>query len=779
LKNLLAIAAVLLLGLPLWAQAPRLQSVRVGLPAGNVAELTRTRNTAWTPVAITLRADVEPVPAGKYRLWVESADAEALPYQYPLDVPEMPARAERVVMAYAVPGADQKDFSVRLETTEGRLLQVFPAVERDPLGILREQEVLFTALGVGYTPLKRAVEKPDFKENAEADAEADRRKFAFLTEVAQLPDRWFGYAATDVVILSTRDDAFIQKFVADEAQPQRDALLEWVRRGGQLLLPIGIQRQRVAKDLLPKWPIVDVKVEGSEALRTLPSLSLQWAKLGGQKAALQNIEVTRLAPGPMVSPLVRDGGQPILLQASCGLGRVLVLAFDLEDPAVTAWEGYPVFWNKLQQDIAPLVKRAAGGHAGVFAPRDDRNDLADRLKLSLETFEEITPISFGYVALFLALYILVVGPLDYFVLKRVFKRLEWTWVSFPLTVLFLSAVAYFAAYQFKGVELRTNKLDLIDIDLHEPRSVIGHTWVTLFSPQVQAYTVGIEPNTADWFGPIAPQQPGLMMQLLEANEPPRTGQQTSFTRPYLFAHDAQGMEKVPVPVWSTRSFAASWRAPLGEKAPIGITDDAGPVRAASNGRVLVGRLTNQMPGVELTGIGLLYRDRWYNLDRLAPGESIRLEPFFAQDAKVQGKRISEWFADEALRPGEPLRLSDRPLDAQIPNRQMFRLAQEMMFFQALGRADQHNAGLRGLDQSWRLPPLAEFPPVMPPRYRQEAILVARTRLLCDEAERVNAHPANPSRLWLGKLPHQGGERPALSGVLTQETFLRVFIPVAN
>jgi hypothetical protein len=186
-----------------------------------------------------------------------------------------------------------------------------------------------------------------------------------------------------------------------------------------------------------------------------------------------------------------------------------------------------------------------------------------------------------------------------------------------------------------------------------------------------------------------------------------------------------------------------------------------------------------MEGVELTGVGLLYRDRWYNLDRLAPGESIRLEPFFAQDAKVQGKRITEWFADEALRPGEPLRLSDRPLDAQIPNRQMFRLAQEMMFFQALGRADQHNAGLRGLDQSWRLPPISEFPPVMPPRYRQEAILVARTRLLCDQGERVNAHSSNPSRLWLGKLPREGGERPTLPGVLTQETFLRVFIPVAN
>ncbi|MFQ3593476.1 MAG: hypothetical protein SNJ82_09870, partial [Gemmataceae bacterium] len=723
-------------------------------------------------------------PAGRYRLKVETADAEALLYHYPIEVPEMPARGERLLMAYAVPGADQKSFRVRLETSEGRLLQTSPPVERDPFGILREQEVLYVGLGVAHASLTRAIDPPEERgKNPEAEQEFDRRKFALIEEVALLPDQWFGYAAADAVLLSTRDERFLAQFCDEANRARREALLEWVRRGGVLLLPIGTNRQQVARDLLPQLPGIDLQIAGSEAIKSLPVLSLQWVKLSGQKATLQNLEITKFRAGPAIAELVRESGSPVLLHASLGRGRIFVFAFDLEDPRVTAWEGYRILWNKLQQEIAPLVKRDPKGHAGVLGANLDRDDLVDRLKANLETFEEITPISFGYVALFLVFYILIVGPLDYIILKKIFKRLEWTWLTFPLTILLLSGLAYFVAYHLKGAELRTNKMDLLDFDLHDSGTVYGNTWVTLFSPRVEAYTVGLQPNVVDWFGQPMGGDAALMMQLLEANEPPRTGQQTTFTQPYEFASAAQGMRRVPIPVWGTRSFSASWRLPLGPKPPLGIRDEVGPVRCTNDGRVLVGRLTNQLQGVELVNVGLLYRDRWYDLGNLAPGESVRLEPFFAQDAKVQGKRLVEWFADEALKPGEPLRLSERPLDAQVVHRQLFRLAQEMMFFRVLRSGEkentQDNASLRFLDQSWRLPPLSQFPPVVPPRYRKEAMVVARTRLVCDQGDRVNRHAINPSRLWLGRLPQDGQPLPVLPGVLTQETFVRFFIPVAN
>src|SRR5205823_1786103 len=119
-----------------------------------------------------------------------------------------------------------------------------------------------------------------------------------------------------------------------------------------------------------------------------------------------------------------------------------------------------------------------------------RTDLAGDLRNNLEQFENVSNISFGWVALFIFIYILVVGPLDYFFLKKVVKRLELTWITFPTVVLVVSAVAYFTAYALKGNDLRINKLDLVDIvgELDEKGAhsegtrAYGSTWFTLFSP---------------------------------------------------------------------------------------------------------------------------------------------------------------------------------------------------------------------------------------------------------------------------------------------------------
>ena len=62
------------------------------------------------------------------------------------------------------------------------------------------------------------------------------------------------------------------------------------------------------------------------------------------------------------------------------------------------------------------------------------------------------------------LYILLIGPGDYLFLRKVIKRMEMTWITFPVIVLTVSGLAYAAAYYFKGTDLRINKVDVVDID---------------------------------------------------------------------------------------------------------------------------------------------------------------------------------------------------------------------------------------------------------------------------------------------------------------------------
>ena len=103
-------------------------------------------------------------------------------------------------------------------------------------------------------------------------------------------------------------------------------------------------------------------------------------------------------------------------------------------------------------------------------------------------------ISFGWVALFILIYIIIVGPLDYYFLKRVVKRLELTWITFPTVVITISVASYFIAYYLKGNDQLINKVDLVDIDL-QTRQVYGHTWFTIFSPPSSTTRLAWTPRT--------------------------------------------------------------------------------------------------------------------------------------------------------------------------------------------------------------------------------------------------------------------------------------------
>src|SRR5262249_10965948 len=156
---------------------------------------------------------------------------------------------------------------------------------------------------------------------------------------------------------------------------------------------------------------------------------------------------------------------------------------------------------------------------------------------------------------------------------------------------------------------------------------------------------------------------------------------------------------------------------------------------------------------------LFYRDRWYSLGNLAPGEQRPIDNLFDQGARGQNRQVNSWFGDSTLSPGIPLAPTGRPVDANFQSgRSAFRLMKSLMFYQVSDTKALLNAGLRRFDQSWRLPPLTVYPTPREQRYRSEAILVARAPMLVDRAEAVTEHEASPSRLWLRALPADGGSR---------------------
>jgi hypothetical protein len=672
---------------------------------------------------------------------------------------------------------------VQLQKHDGESVGKAVSASRDAdREALSPRDFLFLALGARLSGLNRALQPEPTKQQGGDDAppvqddteDKGQRRFAYVENIDLMPDRWQGYDAVDVVVLTTGQDRFVKDLLEDQ-RGRRDALLEWVRRGGKLILSVARNHQDVARILEEKTPFIHCAIKGTVRRKFLVGLH-DWARTN---QALRDVDIADMAPGPDTQVMVREPvdradprERPLLVQSACGLGRVLLVGFDLDQPPFVGWAGQRIFWNKLLDQVVPTLNANIVRQPNLnFMPmtQEQQPELLTDMQRGLETFENVPVISFAWVALFILIYILVVGPLDYFVLKKVFKRLELTWVTFPVTVILLSVLAYLIAYNAKGDALRVNKIDLVDIDLHQPQAY-GTTWFTLFSPRIQNYTVGIEPAAPGWVAETPAQLgPSLVtvapLALPEASN--RVGAPVLFPEPYKFAVDGAGVEKMPIPVWSTRSFTASWRAPLSaERPPIEANLELSRVEP----RIPRGQIISHL-SVELQDVLLFYRGKWHPLGSLVPEQPKNIDNLINA-----GNPRDDFFHADVLVPKVQRSADEGAPQHLVRGQTSHQLMKALMFRDAAGTHDhRHNSGLRSLDQSWRPSLLNEDKQTA--RSGEEVVLVARTAPVTGQADRVIQDGASPTRLWLGALPGSGVPRPSQYGVINQETYLRIYIPV--
>jgi hypothetical protein len=264
----------------------------------------------------------------------------------------------------------------------------------------------------------------------------------------------------------------------------------------------------------------------------------------------------------------------------------------------------------------------------------------------------------------------------------------------------------------------------------------------------------------------------MMVTTLEGPEPSLGGNsQSLFRRPYEYAEDAGGLVRLPIPVWATRSFTASWRVPLKDRGsadrPAAIQADLRVSRLDSE--ALTGSFTNNLPA-ELQSTVLFFHGKGYLVGDLMPGETHEVGPLFERG--VQGRTVQEWVSDNSTLLPRPSSMPSGSRRSLIPS--SYQCLRPLLFHDVPGGSEQPNSGLRGHDATWRLSRQGEG---RERRYRDEAILVARTPPRSDRAETVTRDGVSPSRLWLDQLPGAQPQRPPLSGYLQQETYVRIYIPL--
>jgi hypothetical protein len=559
----------------------------------------------------------------------------------------------------------------------------------------------------------------------------------------------------------------------NEREGRKEAIVDWVRRGGRLIISVGKNHDVVTR-LGPIQTALPVTLTGLHQLPQLNSLGafssdnrnvearLRQAVPGARPAA---IDVAKMEPKPgrETEPIMEEHeGPPLIVRGSYGMGSVTVVAFDPDQAPFTTYpqDMQAKFWGVLcDKTIPPPKTDQFDARRGVGFNRSE-SDLAGQLQVNLEEFQEVPVISFGWVALFILVYILIVGPLDYFFLKKVVKRLELTWITFPTVVITISVIAYFTAYWLKGNDQRINKVDLLDIDL-ETQRVYGNTWFTIFSPRIQHYTVGLEPSGAP--PAVLAGKPGYSVNLSWMGRPDTTfggaGRARSgglFRRAYDYTPEATAMRGVPIQVWSTKSFESRWEMPFDPAQPLMSAD----LKHAKGEHKLTGVITSRLP-VELRNVALLYKSgtawRWYDLDRLAPGPN-RVDGYLSRPEREMGPWAGDSYGERQVLAGQPGNFPNASAGA------MPVVVKQLMFQQKASSGAINNA-LRYLDQSWR------------ENRKDEVIVFGRLPRQDGPADAIARGPSSLSQLWIGALPGTGEPRQPLLGTMTQEAYVRIVIPV--
>jgi hypothetical protein len=247
---------------------------------------------------------------------------------------------------------------------------------------------------------------------------------------------------------------------------QRSALALWVSQGGQLVVSGGIGGQQAAAGLVDLLP---ANVGGDIVQGDLAPLAV-FAGVT-ERPPVANAPLTQAQPraGAEQIPV----GTALLFRQAYGAGMVLYCAFDLA--SLRGWTGETVLWGQLLSWINPLVANA-GAHVNQV------NLLQSVLRL-----RPLGLPSASALLLFLLAYMLVIGPINYFVLRRM-QRLEWAWLTIPLVVLVFAGGLYVVGFGLRGGRAQLYQVAVVQGAEGQSRG-FATAFVGLFSPRRASYSL--------------------------------------------------------------------------------------------------------------------------------------------------------------------------------------------------------------------------------------------------------------------------------------------------
>ena len=401
------------------------------------------KSNFWVPIQISVRNEGNDIEGELRVVTGATVSDDAVVYETPIT---LPTRSDKQVILPVHLSRYVTQLQVELVNQRG---QVIYQVETNGLIERSAEDLLYGVVSPEPGEL-------DFLENVAGTYNSASVAFLDIGELPAIPVVW---QSLDVLVFNDVDTAQLNT-------AQQAALATWVSSGGHLVVTGGPGWQKTAASLSEMLPVA---IGGTESLAALPALA-ELNEEPFRDAGPYIVTTSSLTRGDL---MVHQDGLPLLAQRVWGKGVVYFLALDPKLAPLLDWDGSEALFEL----IANKVPLPAPWEFGI-------QDFS-AAGTAVEMLPSLTLPSTLQLVLLLLTYVVVIGPVNYWVLKRR-NQPELAWLTIPSIVIFFTILGYVTGFQLKGNKIIVNEMAVaygqVGAEAMRVDSLIG-----LYSPRRSAY----------------------------------------------------------------------------------------------------------------------------------------------------------------------------------------------------------------------------------------------------------------------------------------------------
>jgi hypothetical protein len=278
--------------------------------------------------------------------------------------------------------------------------------------------------------------------------------------IADLPERAEGWGVLDRIVWQDVDSNQL-------SSGQLDALRRWLAAGGRLVIVGGSAGigtlSAFPDDLLPYRPSATLDIAPASLTSLLGPVPDGATDLPAMAGALVHGRT-----------LASSGDRAVAADVAYGNGRVTVLGFDPTVGWLAKAERLAALW------LSVLPDRSADGANLV----DDSQLVSAVFQLPALALPPTTGL-----LVIIAAYILIIGPINYLILKRLDRR-ELAWITMPVLVLGFAGASFAYGSVLRGTDVVVNEVSIVR-GAPDTTEATAQVYFGIFSPTRSTYQVKI------------------------------------------------------------------------------------------------------------------------------------------------------------------------------------------------------------------------------------------------------------------------------------------------